>query len=594
MITFRYPRIKLSLIILSIFIPFIISCNEDSGVSALLDTNNPYKINTTTSHDITISIDDVSVLETNDCETADLIFTVTISEEPDEGEDITVDWSTADSTAKTGNCDYSANSGSLTFTNSGSTTQTISVSINGDNTVEPDETLYVNLSNAHNAIINDSQSIGTIEDDEVCKRVDPTASGTEDGDSWSTAYDTIQEAVAIVAAAGGGEVWVAANTYTNGGGTGTVIAMESNVDIYGGFEGYNSGSGFSETLRSQCDYKVNITIIDGNNSAYHVVTGADNAIIDGFTITNGNANASSPDNNGSGIYNDSSSPDVVNCIISNNSASLFGGGAYNINSSPTFTNCIFTNNKGNSGGGITNTSSTLILTNCIVSENIATLGGNGGGVYNGSSSNLTMTNCTLTGNIGDNGDGLYNNSSVSTLTNCIMWGNYDSEIYVVSGTCTVNYSNIEGDYTGTGNINTPPDFFNIPLQKGETTYSNTTNRFSHSDSATYSIDDIIEIDNDGILRTVTNVSGNTVYFTPELLTAVLKVKYVDKWGSVTTSADIDLHINNNSPCIDAGDNSVVTVATDFDGNDRLIDNPSVIDSGNGTAPIVDMGAYEYQ
>ncbi|MCP3958719.1 MAG: PKD domain-containing protein, partial [bacterium] len=47
------------------------------------------------------------------------------------------------------------------------------------------------------------------------------------------------------------------------------------------------------------------------------------------------------------------------------------------------------------------------------------------------------------------------------------------------------------------------------------------------------------------------------------------------------------------PAIDAGDNGVVTVATDLDGHPRRTDVATVADTGSGTAPIVDMGAYEY-
>ncbi|MFC1845095.1 hypothetical protein ACFLZ5_09950 [Thermodesulfobacteriota bacterium] len=45
--------------------------------------------------------------------------------------------------------------------------------------------------------------------------------------------------------------------------------------------------------------------------------------------------------------------------------------------------------------------------------------------------------------------------------------------------------------------------------------------------------------------------------------------------------------------MDAGDNSALALpATDIDGDDRKIDDPAVSDTGNGTPPIVDMGAYE--
>ncbi|MCD4664394.1 MAG: hypothetical protein K8R68_03920 [Bacteroidales bacterium] len=38
-------------------------------------------------------------------------------------------------------------------------------------------------------------------------------------------------------------------------------------------------------------------------------------------------------------------------------------------------------------------------------------------------------------------------------------------------TCTVEYSNIEGDYTGTGNLDTNPDIINLPGGFNLNTYS---------------------------------------------------------------------------------------------------------------------------
>ena len=58
----------------------------------------------------------------------------------------------------------------------------------------------------------------------------------------------------------------------------------------------------------------------------------------------------------------------------------------------------------------------------------------------------------------------------------------------------------------------------------------------------------------------------------------------------------NLRLRATSPAIDAGDNSAVPagLTTDLDGNPRFIDTPAVTDTGSGTPPIVDRGAYEYQ
>ena len=58
----------------------------------------------------------------------------------------------------------------------------------------------------------------------------------------------------------------------------------------------------------------------------------------------------------------------------------------------------------------------------------------------------------------------------------------------------------------------------------------------------------------------------------------------------------DYRLGSGSPCLDAGDNGAVPkdVLTDLLGNPRFVDDPETTDTGLGTPPIVDMGAYEYQ
>jgi hypothetical protein len=58
----------------------------------------------------------------------------------------------------------------------------------------------------------------------------------------------------------------------------------------------------------------------------------------------------------------------------------------------------------------------------------------------------------------------------------------------------------------------------------------------------------------------------------------------------------EYHLLPGSSCIDAGDNSGISSSTTVDlaGKPRFWDDPNTVDTGNGTSPIVDMGAYEYQ
>ncbi len=56
----------------------------------------------------------------------------------------------------------------------------------------------------------------------------------------------------------------------------------------------------------------------------------------------------------------------------------------------------------------------------------------------------------------------------------------------------------------------------------------------------------------------------------------------------------DYRLSPGSPCIDAANNIAVPpeLTTDLDGNPRFVDDPYIVDTGNGDPPIVDMGAYE--
>jgi hypothetical protein len=110
----------------------------------------------------TISINNVSKLEGNSG-TQQFMFTVSLSAPSTSS--VTVQYATADVTATAGS-DYVATSGTLTFA-PGVTQQTISVTVNGDTLVEPDETFDVNLSAPVNATLAASQGIGTILNDDV-------------------------------------------------------------------------------------------------------------------------------------------------------------------------------------------------------------------------------------------------------------------------------------------------------------------------------------------------------------------------------------------------------------------------------------------
>jgi hypothetical protein len=107
------------------------------------------------------SISDVTVIEGN-VGTVNAVFAVTLSSTSSQA--VTVSFATANGTAVAPN-DYASHSGTLTFP-AGTTSQSITVPVNGDLLDEPDETFFVNLANATNATISDGQGVGTIRDDD--------------------------------------------------------------------------------------------------------------------------------------------------------------------------------------------------------------------------------------------------------------------------------------------------------------------------------------------------------------------------------------------------------------------------------------------
>jgi CSLREA domain-containing protein len=125
-----------------------------------------------------ISIDDVSHAE-GQSGTTDYTFTISMSAASDQT--VTVDYATGNVSA-TEPSDYTALTTTQLIFNPGETSKQVTVTVNGDMTVEPDETFTLNLSNAVNATIADASGTGTIinDDTDVSVAVSPSAVA-EDG-----------------------------------------------------------------------------------------------------------------------------------------------------------------------------------------------------------------------------------------------------------------------------------------------------------------------------------------------------------------------------------------------------------------------------
>ena len=427
-------------------------------------------------------------------------------------------------------------------------------------------------------------------------------SGAHNGGSWANAYQDLQQALG--AAVSGDRIDVAAGTYKPTSGTDRTATFQllDGVAIYGGYSGHGaSNPDYRAPSANRTALSGAIGTVSTGDNSYHVVTTVDldaTSVLDGFYIVDGTANGtgftdytstgggmlnlfSSPSVNncvfngnrgdGAGMYNSGSSPMVTNCIFVGNSAATggrgggvantsssnptlvnctfslnnaqSGGAMYNYYSSPTLVDCCFTGNRADAdiglGGGMCNTASSPALTNCVFVGNTAA---RGGGLDNVQSSSPILTNCTLSNNaatqfIDSSGGGLSSvGSSSASLTNCIVWGNSarnGSELYQSNGTIIATYCDVQWGWTGVGNISGNPLFVHDPSPGS-----------------------------DGV------------------------------WD--TSDDGTDLRLQPTSPAIDAGKNVAVPpgVVTDVAGNSRFQDVPTTPNTGLGSAPVVDMGAYE--
>jgi hypothetical protein len=325
--------------------------------------------------------------------------------------------------------------------------------------------------------------------------VDGNAEGNNSGTSWGNAYNYLQDALST--ASWGTDIHVAQGTYWPDLGDAVSLddrtatfKLKNGVVIKGGY------AGVKEPVPNVRDISLYDTILRGDigihdvnsDNSYHVVNSnrvGPAAVLDGFTITGGYADANDSDVNdcGGGIYVSYSTPNIIDCNIIDNYAK-YGGGMYNAGCNLILENCTFGNNSSVYGGGMYNYGGQPILNSCEYHTNSATQGGGiysiyckpsitncmirnnsavsfGGGLYN-AASNSIINNCTISGNSAgwDGGAGICNNSCRPYLTNCIVWDNRPQQILdYYSGPAQINYSDIEGGWPiGLRNINIDPEF----------------------------------------------------------------------------------------------------------------------------------------
>lgn len=464
--------------------------------------------------------------------------------------------------------------------------------------------------------------------------VDGDASGAGNGANWTDAFTHLEDALDLAETCTGASIWVAEGVYKptdNPTDTAASFSVPPEAKVYGGFVG-------SETALAQRDWKNNVTVLsgdidagenncgsgtdpcadvvdaDGVTLAYTDIRGTNSThvltlwgmapdtidsdtVLDGFTITAGQATLYS----GAGLYCVGSypggdcSPTLSNLRFMGNFADEDGGaltnlGLYGGQSSPSLTDVLFSGNHAFNGGAMFNAAreggtSNPVLMNVIFRQNFAenlagALFNDGEGMPGlpGGISNPSLMNVIFDGNVSA-GD-------VGAIYSAGAWGESSPWLVNVafSGNQALNGGAAAMKNGGISGISQPA-LYNVIMwgntgnaEPGFDIYNQSASMSMHYSIVEYGASGIVE---GGILNDPYNTGFGNRDQDP---------KFVD-------AAAGNLRLQGNSPAIDAGANDQthypIEFLTDLDGNPRIVDDPAVPDSGNGTAPFVDIGPYEY-
>ena len=208
-----------------------------------------------------------------------------------------------------------------------------------------------------------------------------------DPSTWTGAYSSVASAIEFATA--GDEIWVASGRYNES------LQLKDRIALFGGFAGLSDSDRFESR-----DWRVYETILDASGFNDRVLVGADQATLDGLTITGGKRARNPLMDGGSGLTCRNFSMSIRNCFFHDNGQAggldrpepASGGAIFCTDSDLLIERCVFLNNIGYVGGAISvsfeTSPSSVFLINCLIDHNsspaIAGSGGNG-----------AMINCTF-------------------------------------------------------------------------------------------------------------------------------------------------------------------------------------------------------
>ncbi|HTF90181.1 MAG TPA: right-handed parallel beta-helix repeat-containing protein [Planctomycetota bacterium] len=431
------------------------------------------------------------------------------------------------------------------------------------------------------------------------------------------------------AAAPGGNGSQAAPFQAIGQGIGAALSGDTVLVASGVYTGANNRNldftGRDLVVRSTGSPASCVIDCQGSGRAFNFHSGETAASrLQGFTITGGNA-VPPLVAGGGGICVSSSSPTIVSCVISNCTSPGFGGGIYLWGSSSRVERCSIQGNSTTGtnswGGGVAMFAGTpngrTLLSRCLIEGNTS-VGGGGGIVADPPSGALPsiISHCKILGNTtGGAGGGLYVLGYFSpdtvALDNCLILGNTALLGGGVSGGETALIANC----TLVGNQATQEGGGVFPTGGG---LSKVRDSILWGNVAPIGSQAGLRDSGTVLLVRYSNVQGgqagvhvgSAATLNWSVGNLALDPLFTDADGpdnNSLTFGDNDYRLAALSPCIDAADNLIVEpdwldldgdgnttepVPFDYDFRARFVDVPAVPDTGNGTPPLVDMGAHE--
>ncbi len=374
--------------------------------------------------------------------------------------------------------------------------------------------------------------------------------------------DSIQDAIDI--AVDGDEIVVAPATYTE-----TIDLLGKAITVR------SSGGPLVTTINGQEAGSV-VTATSGEGP---------DTVLQGFTITGGTGDPTPGFTVGGGMTIGAADPTVRTCVFLDNTADVGGGIFVGAGGVPMIIDCLFVGNQALGGGGLLGDLASPKVLSC---QFIGNTGSSGGGMFLGRGAPL-IVDCTFFENTAQLffGGGLLNANGNATVVNCLFARN------------SANQGGGMANAAGTGVLNLVNCTFT------ENTATTAGGGMSNSGSAIRYVSNCVfwaNADAGGMDESAQIDQGNN---------AVVNFTCIQGGWSGAGSNNIDsdplfadpsqddFRLSAASNCIDAADNAAVPddIATDLDGNPRILDVPETPDCQQapgacGNPPVVDMGAYE--